>query len=183
MTGFYVFKYGLYSIIYAGIILAGILYHRYIETAFLFMAFIVLRYAFPKTFHHKNVYWCVFWSIAVFCLALPHTIPIYISLFSSVLVGCGMTYVLYKVEDYVECKEKLHKLTNKTIWQMDENELADYCYAKGIRGDMLEFVIMKVIYQMKYEEIGKKLGYAVDTLKDWSPICKKRLDITSWTQK
>ena len=63
---------------------------------------------------------------------------------------------------------------------MTENELVDYCYAKGIHGDMLEFVVMVVIHNMKYEEIGKRLGYAVPTLKDWSKICKKKLDITSW---
>ena len=65
---------------------------------------------------------------------------------------------------------------------MNDIELADYCYAKGIRGDMLEFVIMVVIYNMKYEEIGRQLGYAVDTLKDWSPKCKAKLGINSWKQ-
>ncbi len=63
---------------------------------------------------------------------------------------------------------------------MTENELVDYCYAKGIRGDMLEFVVMVLIHQMKYEEIGDKLGYAVPTLKDWSKICKQKLNIKSW---
>lgn len=160
--------------------MAGVLNGKYIETAFLFLAFISLRYCFPKTFHSKSVYRCVFYSIVVFWVGIPHTLPIAVSLFSSVLIGFAITYILYKIADYVDCKETLLKLTSKTIWQMEENELADYCYAKGIRGDMLEFVIMKVVYQMQFSEIGKKLGYAVDTLKDWSPICKRKLGIDNW---
>lgn len=180
MFGFYLFKYSLYSIIYLGIAVAGILNGKYIETAFLFSAFITLRYCFPKTFHSKSVYRCVFYSIMVFWIGIPHTLPIAISLFSSVIVGFIITFILYKIADYVDCKERLNELENKTIWQMEENELADYCYLKGIKGDMLEFVIMKVIYQMKYEEIGKKLNYAVPTLKDWSKICRNKLVIETW---
>jgi thiaminase len=82
----------------------------------------------------------------------------------------------------MDCHKIIKKLQYKTIWQMAETELVDYCYAKGIRGDMLEFVVMIVVHEMKYEEIGKKLGYSVDTLKDWSPICKSKLGITSWKQ-
>lgn len=180
MFGFYLFKYALYSIIYLGIAVAGVLNQKYIETAFLFIAFIMLRYCFPKTFHSKSVYRCVFYSIMVFWIGIPHTLPITISIFSSIIIGLLITFILYKIEDYVMCKETIFKLTSKTIWQMDENELADYCYAKGIRGDMLEFVIMKVVYQMQLEEIGNKLGYALPTMKDWSKICKEKLDITSW---
>lgn len=160
--------------------MAGVLNQKYIETAFLFVAFISLRYCFPKTFHSKSVYRCVFYSIVVFWIGIPHTLPIAISLFSSVIIGFIITFILYKIADYVDYKERLFKLESKTIWQMTENELADYCYAKGIRGDMLEFVIMKVVYQMQFAEIGKKLGYAVDTLKDWSPICKRKLGIDTW---
>ena len=91
-----------------------------------------------------------------------------------------ISWVGYIVQDRIDCITMLRKISHKTIWQMEENELADYCYAKGVRGDMLEFVIMVLIYQMKYEEIGKKLGYSVDTLKDWSPKCKAKLGIKSW---
>lgn len=180
MAGFYLFKYSLYSLIFIGIAVCGMLFGKYLETAFLFISFVALRYCFPKTFHHKNVYWCVFWSIAIFLIGLHNVLPIGISIFSSVLIGCVMTYVLFKIEDYIDCKIIIAKYENRNLWQMEENELADYCYAKGIRGDMLEFVIMVIIYQMKYEEIGKKLGYSVDTLKDWSPKCKAKLGIKSW---
>lgn len=68
----------------------------------------------------------------------------------------------------------------RTVWEMSEQELADYCFTHGIRGDKLEFVIDVLIYEMKYVEISKQLKYSVDTLKDWSVICKRKLGIISW---
>jgi hypothetical protein len=111
-----------------------------------------------------------------------YTLPIAVSLLSTIPICFFISWVGYIVQDRIDCLLIIKKLKSKTIWQMEENELAEYCFAKGVRGDMLEFVIMVVIYQMKYEEIGNKLGYAVDTLKDWSPICKSKLGITSWKQ-
>lgn len=116
------------------------------------------------------------------CIAELLLFPIYITISGGIIVALVDCYVLYLVQDHIDCVNLLNKLKDKTIWQMTENELADYCYAKGIRGDMLEFVIMVVIHNIKYEEIGRKLGYAVDTLKDWSPKCKAKLGINSWKQ-
>lgn len=68
----------------------------------------------------------------------------------------------------------------RTVWEMSEQELTDYCFTHGIRGYKLDFVIDVLIYEMKYVEISKHLKYSVDTLKDWSVICKKKLGIKSW---
>ena len=38
-----------------------------------------------------------------------------------------------------ERKEFLINLQPKTIWEMTEPELVDYCFTRGIRGDKLEF--------------------------------------------
>ena len=79
-----------------------------------------------------------------------------------------------------ERKEFLINLQPKTVWEMTEPELVDYCFTRGIRGDKLEFVVYILIHEMKYLEISKHLRYSVDTLKDWSVICKKKLGISSW---
>lgn len=67
-----------------------------------------------------------------------------------------------------------------TVWEMSETELVDYCFSHGIRGDKIEFVVYILVHEMKYVEISKRLKYSVDTLKDWSVICKKKLGIKSW---
>ena len=178
--GFYIFKYFWYSVIFAGIFVSAYFNYKIIESIFLFVAYLVLRYAFPKTFHHNNFYKCIFWSIATFWVAIPNTMPITLSLFSSVLIGFVITFILYKVEDYVETKIALKEYTDKTIWVMDENELRQYCRLKGIKRDEHIQFVWLVLQGWTFGYISDKLGYSVDTLKDWSPVCKKKLGITDW---
>lgn len=79
-----------------------------------------------------------------------------------------------------ERKEFLLNVQQKTVWEMTEPELVEHCFARGIRGDKLEFVVYILIHDMRYLEISKHLRYSVDTLKDWSVVCKKKLGISSW---
>ncbi len=72
------------------------------------------------------------------------------------------------------------KLCGKTIWEMNEQELRKYCKLKGIKRERIDFVVYVVIHQWTFPEIATKLGFAVDTLKDWSAICKDKLGIKNW---
>lgn len=129
---------------------------------------------------HNNFYKCIFWSVATFWVAIPNTMPITLSLFSSVLIGFVITFILYKVEDYVETKIALKEYTDKTLWVMEENELRQYCRLKGIKRDEHIQFVWLVLQGWTFGQISDKLGYSVDTLKDWSPVCKKKLGITDW---
>ena len=122
-----------------------------IQTIILFVSFNVLRPCFPKTFHHDIFLKCIQWSIIMFFICISELLlfPIYITISGGIIVALMDCYILYLIQDHIDCVSILKKLQNKTIWQMAENELADYCYAKGIRGDMLEFVVMIVVYQMR----------------------------------
>jgi hypothetical protein len=119
-------------------------------------------------------------TLSISFFGISYCLPLTISLLSVIPICYFICWVGYIAQDRIDSIAVIKKLQHKSIWEMDENELADYCFAKGIRGDMLEFVIMIVLYQMKFEDIGKKLNYAVPTLKDWSKICKQKLEIKSW---
>ena len=140
----------------------------------------IIRMSFEKQYHCGATYLCMITTCTIAFFGIAYCLPLSASLLSCVPVCFFISWVGYIVQDRVDCYILIKGLQHKSIWEMDENELANYCYAKGIRGDMLEFVIMVLIDQMKYEEIGKKLGYSVDTLKDWSPKCKLKLGIKSW---
>lgn len=171
------------------VIFCGWLFHKIIISIFFYISHYVIRSLFEKQYHCRHskrsiaIVMCLCLSCTISFFAISSILPLSVSLLSTIPVTYFISWIGYIAQDRLDCYEIIKKLKGKTIWEMDENELADYCYAKGIRGDMLEFVIMVVVYQMKYEEIGNKLGYAVDTLKDWSPKCKKILEITSWKHK
>ena len=170
------------AIVLGTILLFGIINQKYFETLFLLASFLTLRYAFPKTYHCKTVFWCAFWSIAIFVLAIPATLPITVSLFSSVIIGMVITFILFHIEDYADiCREEMLK-QQPSIWMMNEKDLIDYLENNGIRDDMQKFVVMIVYDRLTYEEISKRMDYSVPTLKVWSKKCKKRLKIKSWKQ-
>ena len=158
------------------------IFDKYIEAILFCVSHTVIRMIFDKQYHCGKTAVCLVTTLSVGFFGILYTLPMAISLLSTIPICFFISWVGYIAQDRLDCYKTIKKLQSKTIWEMTENELVDYCYAKGIRGDMLEFVVMVVIHQMKYEEIGKQLKYAVDTLKDWSPICKKKLGIISWKQ-
>lgn len=171
------------------VLFCGWIFDKLIIAPFFYISHYVIRSKFESQYHCKHnkrsvaLLTCLWLSCTISFFAISIILPLSISLLSCIPICYFIGWVGYIAQDRIDCKSIIKNLQNKTIWEMNENELADYCYAKGIRGDMLEFVIMILIYQMKYEEIGAKLGYAVDTLKDWSPKCKEKLNIKSWKHK
>lgn len=169
-------------LVIAFIFACGWIFGKVIVAILFATAHTVIRPRFEKQFHAKKTYLCMVLTFTIAFFGIASCLPLNVSLLSCIPVCWFISWVGYIAQDRMDCYKTIKKLQSKTIWQMTENELADYCYAKGIRGDMLEFVVMVVIHEMKYEEISKHLKYSVDTLKDWSPICKNKLGISSWKQ-
>lgn len=169
-------------LVIAFLFFCGWLFDKIIVAILFAVAHSVIRPRFEKQYHAKTTYLCMFMTLTISFFGISTCLPLSVSLLSAIPICCFIAWVGYIAQDRMDCYKIIKKLQLKTIWQMGEDELVDYCYAKGIRGDMLEFVVMVVIHEMKYEEIGKELGYSVDALKDWSPICKRKLGITSWKQ-
>lgn len=167
-------------LVIAFLFLCGWLFDKILVAVMFATSHTVIRPKFEKQYHAKKTYICMFMTLTISFFGIASCLPLNVSLLSCVPVCYFISWVGYIAQDRMDCYKTIKKLQGKTIWQMSENELVDYCYAKGVRGDMLEFVVMILIHQMKYEEIGNKLGYAVPTLKDWSKICKQKLGITSW---
>lgn len=169
-------------IVFAFVFLYAWIFDKYIEAILFCISHTVIRSIFDKQYHCGKTAICMILTLSIAFFGIAHTLPLAISLLSTIPICFLISWVGYIVQDRMDCYKIITKLKSKSIWEMNENELADYCFAKGIRGDMLEFVIMIVVYEMKYEDIAKKLKYSVDTLKDWSPKCKAKLGIKSWKQ-
>ena len=169
-------------LVIAFIFLCGWFSDKIIVSVIFSVGHTIIRMKFEKQYHSGSIAICLFITLTVAFFGIAYCLPLHVSMLSAIPICYFISWVGYIVQDRADCYKTIKKLQSKTIWQMEENELVDYCYAKGIRGDMLEFVVMIVIHNMKYEEISKHLKYSVDTLKDWSPICKNKLGIVSWKQ-
>lgn len=164
MFGFYVFKYFWYSIIFISIGVAGFINQKYIETIFILATFFTLRYAFPKTFHHKDFYSCIALSIGIFWVAIPHTISISISLFGSVVVGFIMTYILYLIQDYIDKKKYYLQHTSFNVETATDEQIESI-------GKILHYKRDKIDLAKKFfvEKLSNK------QVLEW--LCEKRMNV------
>lgn len=185
------------ALIFACVFIFAHILNKYIEAVIFLFSFFILRYKFNTTFHYENVLYCIMTTILMFTGSVILSPPLTISLFGCVLFAFFDTWLLWFIQDRFEFKlkaklleaqnkqinEELTEIKKVSIWEMDEPNLRTYLFTKGIREEKQDFIVMIIIYNLKFEEISKKLGYAVDTLKDWSSICKKILGIKSWKHK
>lgn len=172
-----------FLIVTAFILIYAWIFDKWLVSAMFCVSHCIIRMFFEKQYHCGKTFMCLFTTLTIAFFGIMFCLPLNVSLLSVIPVCFFICWIGYITQDRIDCLAIIKKLQNKTIWQMDENELADYCYAKGVRGDKLEFVIMIIIYNLTFAEISKRLYVSIDTLKHiWSPQCKQKLGIENWKQ-
>ena len=142
--------------------------HKHIEAFFLFACYCALRYRFPKTFHHPNAYWCVFWSILTFWLCILSLLPLRLSILSSVVVALVLCFSLYKVQDYIDIKKELKEQAVKTfnISTCTREELIERCREKGLSSNSTQIAISYFIDKDKsIYDIANEYGIEYDSAR------------------
>lgn len=174
-------------LMFAFVVLCGVIFEKIIVSILYYISHYVIRSKFEKQYHCKHskrgvaILMCLWLSCTISFFAIIAILPLRLSLLSTIPVCYFIGWLGYIAQDRIDCRVRLKQLETKSIFEMDRNELLDYCFAKGIRNDMAEFVIMVMIDQMSFREIADKLFVSVDTLKHcWSPKCKEKLGIYKW---
>jgi hypothetical protein len=91
-------------------------------------------------------------------------LPIGISIVSSVFVAMGLTYVLYKVQWLID--KGLQKIDLKEhIYSLTEDELRTFAKSKGIGEQIIDTLVLKVIYNYKWAEIERERNYSKDGIR------------------
>ena len=162
---FYFFKYKWYTVIFACAILFSLLLGKIVECGLYFVGYISLRYMFPKTFHHSKFYCCIFWSIMMMVSAIYSVMSINISLISSVLLSFLVGYILYRVQDYIDMKNIIN----------DEMILRQRCEKLMLSNTMTEIAVDYLINRLSAKEQAEKMGYSVQTIKNYRSTIKKKL--------
>lgn len=171
----------------AFVLFCGILFNKIIISILFYPSHYVIRSRFEKQYHCKHskrgiaILMCLWLSCTISFFAIMAILPLTVSLLSTIPVCYFIGWVGYIAQDRIDCKIRLKQLETKPVYEMNRDELLDYCFAKGIRNEMAEFVLMVMIDQMSFSEIAPKLFVSVDTLKhSWSPKCKEKLGILEW---
>lgn len=142
---------------------------------FIFKQFFYYGLHLFKWYHCVTLSYSVFIALSLLYYAISVKIPFMQNQPMLLVIACiGLAYL--------NCRAGVRqlRLAQLSIWHMNEQELRIYCRAHGIIGDRLEFVVSILIKDLSYTQIAKELHYSVETLKDWSVICKSKLNIKSW---
>lgn len=175
---FYAYKYGLYAFIFVMIFALAFILNKHIEAFFLLGAYAMLRYRFPKTFHHPSTYWCVFWSILSFWLCIIAVLPLRYSILSSVAVALILCYILFKVQDYIDTKKELERVKNKPfdLKTCTREELLDRCKQLNISPQSTQIAISYFIDKNKsIYDIANEYGIEYDSARIRIKRIKKKL--------
>lgn len=174
---FYLYRYSLYAFIFLMIFAFAFILHKHIEAFFLFACYIALRYRFPKTFHHPNAYWCVFWSVLTFWLCILSLLPLRLSILSCLVVALILCYVLYKVQDYIDIKNKSkEKVKVFSLETCTKDELLDKCREKQLSPNSTQIAISYFIDKDKsIYDIANEYGIEYDSARIRIKRIKKKL--------
>ena len=138
---------------------------KIIETVMLLCIFYIIRYAFPKTFHFLNNDWlCFAFSCVQFIIVIPHTIPIGLSLFGSVISAFVIGIASYYVQDYIDNKKYNLQQTTINIETATDEQIESI-------GKILHYKRDKIDLAKKFfvEKLSNK------QVLEW--LCEKRMNV------
>lgn len=161
----------LFEIVVNSCILAiAYLSGKFFETLLFYIPWQIFRLCVPKIFHIRasspirSIFGCLFASIFSFMIAMRLMLPIQISIFSSVLVGVGINYCFYKIQDYIDLKAQAEKKTID-IYRMTEEDLRTYARSKHLSEMMIDTLVLRVIHNYKWSEIMEERNYSKTAIR------------------
>lgn len=154
---YYLFVGFWYAVIFAGIYISAWFNGKVVEATLLLIAYFVLRYTFPKTYHCKQYWQCIFFSITAFCVVIPMVLPISVSIFSSIFMGGIIGLVLCRVQEFAELKER--ELNQPTIFELTKDELCQLLESTIMSDEEKRAVELRVIEHYKGNQWYTAMGY------------------------
>ena len=144
--------------------------NRIIEILCFYLCWSVFREAVIKVFHFKankpifSILGCAICSIACFVVAMRFVLPIGMSIFSSVLLGIWINYILYCIANYRDLLREKSKNT-VDVYKMNEDDLRAYARSKGLSEMIVDTLVLKVIYNYRWVEIQNERNYTKDGIR------------------
>lgn len=151
----------------AGVIAISIINQKIFEAISIYVGMVVGRFCFRKGWHADTLIVCTLSSWAIYYFLTSGTMPVYISVFCSVVLGFGLSYVLYilaiwkeKVNTNVTINSELGK-SSVNLKFLTVKEISEICSSKSISENDTNFLIdfIKNPDGLKKYEIADKYNY------------------------
>ena len=159
---------------------------KVLEVSVAIISFALLRNSFPKTYHadtiesnpSKAIRLCIKSSIILFCLLQPTLIKMNISILANALIGLGLGFASYVVEDYLEmyklrkqeqekekeiAKKKRQKIIQILGNDTSQDHIFEFCRNNGIVEKVANAVDLYLSTTL--QEASEILGVDISTIK------------------
>lgn len=165
---FKLFQLSTYGIVFSAIILVSALTGKYIEAIAFFVAFVSLRYAFPKTYHSSSFWKCIFISVKVIAFAILFTPNKNISILASILFGLIVDFTAYKYKDYLDLMQVVNKPFS--IHNCTESELVARCKALNYNELKTQMAVKFFVQKQKPKQVWQWLCETQENPLQWDSV-------------
>ena len=148
----------LYLVFISAQIVIAYFLERILELAIILVSYTLLRWCYPKTWHHKQVLYCLLYSVAFFMILQRLSLPLSVSLFSGIVISILFTYYLYKFQCVLDAKIEKTKST-RTVLDLTKTEFYELLNESTISQEEKDAVEYRVIYHYKGQQWYQACGF------------------------
>lgn len=143
-----------------------------VEYVIIVMSFFILRKVFGKCYHANSVIKCTTLSILVFVIATRISLPLWLSVFCNVLIGCLVAYTMYVMYYFIKFTTTSGITIHKGMSLEDLNSLCELHKVDEIDKTIL---IEYYVKRKHIDAIAYKLNYSTDAIKKRKANILKRI--------
>lgn len=148
----------LYLVFISAQLVIAYFLERILELAIILISYTLLRWCYPKTWHHKQVLYCLLYSVAFFMILQRLSLPLSVSLFSGIVISILFTYYLYKFQCVLDAKiEKTKSI--RTVLDLTKTEFYELLNESTISQEEKDAVEYRVIYHYKGQQWYQACGF------------------------
>lgn len=179
-------------LVVAFVFICAWLFNKYVEAIMFCTAHIVIRKRFDKQYHSGTAAVCMFITLSVAFFGILYTLPIALSLLSTIPMCLLISWIGYVVQDRAdnirnnkilqnqldEALAKIKEYENIDLYKMTEDELRQYGASRGLSELQQDILVMRVIEHLKISEICRYRNYSRTAIKYHIAQIKQKLDIS-----
>lgn len=167
------------------------LFDKYVEAVMFAISHIIIRQNFNKQYHCGTTALCLITTLTIAFFGILTTLPISISILSTIPICFLISWVGYVAQDRVDCRilnvklqgeldsalSRIKELECIDLYKMSETELRQYGACLGLSDIQQDILVHRVIDNLKISEICELRCYGRTTIKYHIKEIKQKLNI------
>ena len=166
----------VYIIVIGSISLCSWFTQCWIEGIMFCIAHIYIRKVFNKQFHFYKTGYCLILTLGIIWLCIPISLPVNLSLLSSIPIAFGICLLGWVVQDWIDNNEMFH-VKQLDIKHLTKEQVIDICNELEYKKDKQDLAIMFFVEKLSNKEVWNILC-TTNRNVEWDTVTKYKYRIT-----